>query len=113
MPDRPPVAKSDPRPPGPARPDAATRPVPPRRRGWLAALVLVGALGSGAIIGLAFSLSRLPDVGGLRYYTPAETTEILDRKGRLVAKVHDEENRSVVPLAQISPWLQKAVIAAE
>ncbi|MBC7545224.1 MAG: PBP1A family penicillin-binding protein, partial [Candidatus Sericytochromatia bacterium] len=52
-------------------------------------------------------------VGGLRYYTPAETTEILDRKGRLVAKVHDEENRSADPLAQISPWLQKAVIAAE
>jgi 1A family penicillin-binding protein len=93
----------------------AKAPRPPRRAGrfWLATFVLAGSLGSGALIGLAFSLSRLPDVGSLRYYAPAQTTEILDRKGRLIAKIHDEENRSVVPLGQISPWLQKAVIAAE
>jgi penicillin-binding protein 1A len=113
MADKPPLAKPA---AGPARRAApAKEPQPPRKAGrfWLASFVLLGALGSGAVIGLTFSLSRLPDVGSLKYYAPAQTTEILDRKGRLIAKIHDEENRSVVPLGQISPWLQKAVIAAE
>jgi penicillin-binding protein 1A len=112
MADKPPLAKPVARPDRRVR-EKAPRPPRPAGRFWLASLVLAGALGSGAVIGLAFSLSRLPDVGSLRYYAPAQTTEILDRKGRLIAKIHDEENRSVVPLGQISPWLQKAVIAAE
>ena len=99
----------------PAEPPVRPRPRRRAQRGrvWLATFVLIGSLASGAIIGLAFSLSRLPDVGALKYYAPPETSEIFDRKGRLIAKIHDEENRSVVPLSQISPWLQKAVVVAE
>lgn len=98
-----------------AAPPRVSRQPSRRRIGRLmgAVAVLVGSLGAGAVIGLAFSLSRLPDVDALRHYAPAETSEIFDYKGRLIAKIHDEENRSVVHLGQISPWLQKAVVSAE
>lgn len=43
-----------------------------------------------------------------------QSTKIFDRRGQvLLYEVFGEEKRTVVPLDQISPWLQKAVIATE
>lgn len=58
-------------------------------------------------------LSRLPDVGSLQAWVPTESTQIFDVKGRLIASVHGEENREVVPLGEIPKTLQQAVIAVE
>lgn len=67
----------------------------------------------GAMSGLIISLSKLPDVGTLQTYVPFETTKIFDCRGRLVANVHGEENRIVVPLRDIPQSVQQAVIAIE
>ncbi|MEB3283771.1 MAG: penicillin-binding protein 1A [Candidatus Sericytochromatia bacterium] len=67
----------------------------------------------GAMGGLAVTLSRLPDVTTLQFYVPHETTKIFDREGHLLANVHGEENRVVLPLHDIPKSLQHAVIAME
>ncbi|HEY9900355.1 MAG TPA: penicillin-binding protein 1A [Pantanalinema sp.] len=76
--------------------------------GWQ---VLFLALGSG--VGLGLSMSRLPDVKSLEGWVPTESTRIYDAKGHLLANVHGEENREVVPLGDIPRHLQEAVIAVE
>ncbi|MEB3197630.1 MAG: penicillin-binding protein 1A [Candidatus Sericytochromatia bacterium] len=96
-----------PRPPGPSR----TRQVVSRLGIYLASVSAAAALG--AFGGLAVTLSRLPDVSTLQFYVPHETTKIFDKDGHLIANVHGEENRVVLPLHDIPKSLQHAVIAME
>ncbi len=77
------------------------------------ALAQAGIAGLGAAIGLALALSGLPDVSSLEGYVPFETSKIYDAKGKLVANLHGEENRVVVPLGYIPKHLQQAIIAVE
>jgi len=79
----------------------------------ISALLISGAGLAGGLIGLAFSLRNLPDVKVLKNYNPSETTQILDVKGRLLANLYGEVNRRVVPLKNISPNLQRALMAIE
>lgn len=72
-------------------------------------LAIGGALGTGAVLAVHSYLR--PDVPEIPPYT--ETSMILDSAGQVVATLHGEENRIVVPLEEISPHLQSAVIAAE
>jgi penicillin-binding protein 1A len=82
--------------------------------GTLMALVLGGSsIVAGSLVGLATSFRNLPDVRGMKGYVPTETTYIYDMKGSLLSSLHDEANRKVVPLNQISPHLKRAVIAME
>lgn len=87
--------------------------------GKIAGMTILGVtmLGSatiaGGLVGLAISFRNLPDVRSLRGYVPSETTHIYDISGKLLASLHDEENREVVPLNQISPNLKRAVLAIE
>ncbi|HBN07782.1 MAG TPA: penicillin-binding protein [Cyanobacteria bacterium UBA8530] len=78
---------------------------------FASSMLAVGSLGAAS--GLIFSLARLPDVGSLQSYVPFETTKIFDCRGRLIANVHGEENRIVVPLRDIPQSVQQAVIAIE
>ncbi|MEM1172772.1 MAG: penicillin-binding protein 1A [Cyanobacteria bacterium P01_H01_bin.35] len=75
--------------------------------------MLTSSLVAGGLVGLAISFRNLPDVRVLRNYTPSETTHIYDIKGRPLASLHDEANREVIPLNQISPDLKRAVLAIE
>ncbi|WP_338017113.1 penicillin-binding protein 1A [Myxacorys almedinensis] len=75
--------------------------------------MLSSAIVAGGLVGLAVSFRNLPDVRVLRGYTPSETTHIYDIKGKLLASIHGEANREVVPLDKISPQLKRAVIAIE
>jgi penicillin-binding protein 1A len=68
---------------------------------------------AGGLVGLAISFRNLPDVRVLRTYAPSETTHIYDVKGKLLASLHGEANREVLPLNEISPNLKRAVIAVE
>jgi penicillin-binding protein 1A len=80
----------------------------------LISLLLISGAGlSGGLIGLAFSFRNLPDVKVLKNYNPSETTQILDVKGRLLANIYGEVNRRVVPLKNISPNLQRSLMAIE
>ncbi len=82
-----------------------------------AALLTVAMLGSsviaGGLVGLAISFRNLPDVRVLRNYIPSETSYVYDINGTLLDNVHDEANREVVELDEITPNLKRAVLAME
>ncbi|MEH2347245.1 MAG: transglycosylase domain-containing protein [Nostoc sp.] len=79
----------------------------------LSVTMLSSSLMAGGLVGLALSFRNLPDVRQLRNFSPSETTYIYDIKGKLLARIHGEANRQVVPLDQISPNLKRAVLASE
>lgn len=70
--------------------------------------VLIGVAGL-----LLFITSRLPNVETLNSYLPSETTLIFSGDGKVLARLHQEENRQVVPLSKISIYLQRCVVATE
>jgi penicillin-binding protein 1A len=72
-----------------------------------------GSAIAGGLVGLAFSFRDLPDVRVLRGYVPTETTYIYDINGELIARLHGDVNREVVPLNRISPHLKRSVLAIE
>ncbi|WP_204151781.1 penicillin-binding protein 1A [Leptolyngbya sp. CCY15150] len=75
--------------------------------------MLTSSVVAGGLVGLAVSFRNLPDVRVLRNYIPAETTYIYDINGTLLYSLHDEANRDVVTLNDISPDLKRAVLAIE
>lgn len=75
--------------------------------------MLTSSVVAGGLVGLAISFRNLPDVRVLRSYTPSETTYVYDVKGKLLASMHGEANREVVPLDKVSPHLKRAVLAIE
>jgi penicillin-binding protein 1A len=62
---------------------------------------------------MAKGASALPDIRVLENWHPNESTRIYDRHGNLVANIHGDEDRVVVPLSDISPNIQRAVMAIE
>jgi penicillin-binding protein 1A len=74
-----------------------------------AVLAVTGAAGLVACV----PLLPLPDVGGLTVAHAPQSTVLFDVKGRRIASIHGEENRTSVPLAKIGPSLPKAVVAME
>ncbi|WP_373533803.1 transglycosylase domain-containing protein [Microcoleus sp.] len=79
----------------------------------LSMTMLASSVVAGGLVGLAISFRNLPDVRILQTYSPTETTHIYDINGKPLASIHDEANRDVVPLDQISPNLKRAVMAIE
>jgi penicillin-binding protein 1A len=75
--------------------------------------MLTSSVVAGGLVGLAISFRNLPDVRVLRSYTPSETTHIYDVKGKVLASLHGEANREVIPLDKISPDLKRSVLAIE
>lgn len=75
--------------------------------------MLSSSVVAGGLVGLAISFRNLPDVRVLRNYIPAETSYIYDINGMLLDSIHDEFNRDVVTLNEISPDLKRAVLAIE
>ncbi|HYO00163.1 MAG TPA: transglycosylase domain-containing protein, partial [Actinomycetota bacterium] len=82
----------------------------PTTFGWiLIGGVVTGILAIGALATLIFTVSvPLPDAapGG-------SATEVLDANGDLIGTLKGEQKRKIVPLDQISPLLQEAVVATE
>lgn len=74
-------------------------------------IILVLAINLGFI--LAKSASSLPDIRLLENWHPSESTLIYDRNGEFIANIHGDEDRVVVPLSQMSPYIKKAVLAIE
>ncbi len=75
--------------------------------------MLTSSVVAGGLVGLAISFRNLPDVRVLESYVPSETTHIYDINGKHLASLHDEANREVIPLDEISPHLKRAVLAIE
>lgn len=75
--------------------------------------MLTSSVVAGGLVGLALSFRNLPDVRLLRNYIPAETSYIYDMNGTMLSSIHDEANREVVDLNEVSPNLKRAVLAIE
>ena len=75
---------------------------------------ILGVIGIIGMSGLVFFLAKgLPDVTSINTYIPAETTKIYSEDGVILAELHEEENRILIPIEKISPNLIKTVIALE
>lgn len=79
----------------------------------LVSAMLGSAALAGGLVGLALSFRNLPDVRTLKGYIPSETTFIYDINGKVLASIHGEENREVIPLEKISPNMKLALVAME
>ncbi len=55
---------------------------------------------------------RIPNLSSVTGYHPPQATIIYDSQGKIVERVY-AENRTVVPLQAMSPYLAKAFVAAE
>lgn len=62
---------------------------------------------------MARGAAALPDIRLLENWRPNESTRIFDRHSNLIANIHGDEDRVVVPLSEISPNIQRAVMAIE
>lgn len=80
---------------------------------FLFLMILGLSLLAGATVAVWSFSAKLPDISKIQEYTPSETSEIYDVNGKLLAKLHDEENRTIVPLSEIPSNVQNAVIAME
>jgi penicillin-binding protein 1A len=95
-----------------------TRQVPPPRRRKLvgkAALIalLVLAVITGSLAGLTLVYSvDLPQINDLEHYRPSTTTDLYDRKGRIIGSFA-LERREVVGYDGFAPVLRQAVISIE
>lgn len=59
------------------------------------------------------SVAKLPNVSKLDEWHPAESTRLYDRNGNLMANISGDEDRTVMPLERISPYLPRAIMAIE
>lgn len=76
--------------------------------------VIVAGIGAIVLGVVVFRISKtLPDVSTISTYIPAETTKIYSVDGEILAELHREENRILIPIERISPILSKTVIALE
>src|SRR5919201_5241552 len=75
------------------------------RHRWYLAPVVVGAL---LLLTVAFLF-----LGTVPIPSPPQSSRVLAFDGQEIASLHGVEDRSIVPLSQISPFLRKAVVATE
>lgn len=61
---------------------------------------------------LFYKSLNVPNIGSVANYQPAEATIIYDRHGKIVDRMFTE-NRTVIPLEKMSPFLARAFVAAE
>lgn len=75
--------------------------------------LLTTGVGSAAAVGVVSGwLADLPDVSDPAQFSVAQTTKVYSADGKLMANLY-LENRQVVELDQISPYLLDAVVAVE
>ncbi len=77
-------------------------------------LIIICLLQTAFLGSLIFLLIRLriPDISTVANYQPAQATIIYDSQGKIVERMFTE-NRTVIPLQAMSPFLPKAFVAAE
>ena len=79
----------------------------------LGGTMILSSVLAGGLVGLAISFRNLPDVRILRNYVPSETSYVYDINGTLLYSLHDEANREVVDINEVSPHLKRALLAVE
>ncbi len=61
---------------------------------------------------LILTLLKIPDIRTVAEYQPVQASEILDRYGRVITRIY-QENRTVVSLAKMPSYLPLAFVSAE
>lgn len=80
--------------------------LPARKWPWAVVGTLIAAAGIwGSVMFIKVPLPRLA--------SPAQSSQMLARDGQVIATLHGEQDRRIVPLDKISPYLQVAVVATE
>jgi 1A family penicillin-binding protein len=64
------------------------------------------------LVGLIF-LQELPSPRELSLRQEPQTTKILDRNGKLLAEIYSSQNRTIIPLSDVPPYLRQATLAIE
>ena len=82
------------------------------RRNQIILLIFLVLLAAGAGLFLQI-LIQLPKVDELNSYVPSESTILYSADGKILGRLHREENRQVIPLSKISIYFPNAVIATE
>ena len=77
----------------------------------LVGCTLVGVVMTATLF--AYYSKDLPTPGKIAARQVIQSTQILDRNGKLLYEIHGEQNRSVIPLDQIPKISQQATLAAE
>ncbi len=81
--------------------------------------LLVAGVFAGIVFFILFGLTfayyafTIPDPGQLAKREPVESTKILDRNGKLLYELYDEEKRTLVTLDQVPKYVKDATIAIE
>lgn len=78
--------------------------------------VLYLTIGVLLVLAAAYTISLLRDLPSpsqLRNHQPKLTTHIYDRNGNELYKIYKDENRSLVSLAELSPFVGNATVAIE
>jgi penicillin-binding protein 1A len=87
-----------------------------RRKGLAARSRVVSVVAAGAVLaiiaGVGFAFFSLPRTDNLENLTMKAATQVFDVNGQPVAKLF-EENRTVVTLSNMSPYVPQAIIANE
>lgn len=74
----------------------------------------LGAVCACALFLVIYNITKtLPNVEAISTYIPAETTKIYSEDGVVLAELHKEENRVLIPIERISPILTKTIVAIE
>ncbi|MCA1825559.1 MAG: PBP1A family penicillin-binding protein [Myxococcales bacterium] len=76
------------------------------------ALLAVSAVFAAALIALGLIALGCPPVESLKEYRPPQASRVLDKDGKLLARLAPEE-RIVVPLTAMSPMLVRSFLAVE
>src|SRR5947209_16166222 len=83
-----------------------------RQKPGRVAAAVAGALLLLAAAGVAVIAVTAPPVESLRDYRPPQASQVLDKEGKLLARLAPEE-RIVVPLSAMSPRMVRAFLAVE
>jgi len=83
------------------------------RKGLLAGLILLCALGIGSGFALFAVYKQLPDVAQLENYTLPQATEIYTESGKLLTRISSQGRYDPVPLNELPKHMQDAIISAE
>ena len=79
----------------------------------LIVLVLMALIGGGTVTAVFFSYARQAPSFGPGDLEPAETSYLYDKDGNEITPLHQEQNRTVIPLDNIPEHVQEAFIAIE
>ncbi|MFM7468068.1 MAG: transglycosylase domain-containing protein [Vampirovibrionales bacterium] len=74
-------------------------------------VLLVAAINVGFIV--AKSAGSLPDISLLSHWHPSESSVLYDVTGKTIANIYGDEDRTVVSLGEMSPYIKKALLAIE